>query len=277
VVVDDEDVVQVLFIDAADGSEIGRSELFVDQLPDSFATSTTVDLNGTTWLVERADPPDATQFRAAGQLVLMLRRTDLMPPGDILYSLPTICDVLPSAAPAELGADLFEVHEDDWRQAEMVSADLRDVVDAELRAIRAIHQDHARRDAAGHLTGFEAIHVRTRPARPLPTPLPRQRMLSLLPPADCQYAGVTFTGSAGAVAGSFAVAVGPVSLYGLADGDAVHVLCVRADPTPATELPPDLIRGLGQIMQEFDVSIVDWPRCSIIEPATLRDYLSAAC
>lgn len=43
----------VIFVDGADGKEIGRSELSADQLPEAFDADTAVDIGGTTWLGAR--------------------------------------------------------------------------------------------------------------------------------------------------------------------------------------------------------------------------------
>lgn len=267
-----DDVVEVVFVDGATRSEIGRSKLSREQVPASFETHTTVDLSGRKWLVDQAEPSSPAEVAAARTLVLTLRRLESVPPGDILYSLPSICDALPAVAGADKAAACLEMHEDDWRQTEMVSADQRDVVLAELRAIRAIHDEHARRNADGQLTGFDAIHVRAQPARPLSIAVPRQQLLSLLPPADHEYGSVAFTGNPGAAAGSFAAAFGPVELYGLAEGDAIQILCLRRLVTPPGPRP-DLLQGLQHAMRAFSIVLVDWCQCSITEPASLGDYL----
>lgn len=145
---------EVIFIDGTAGKKIGRATLAPEQLPDVFESQTTVELKGTTWLVDRAEPAEAAQFRATGLLVLTLRRLDRVPARDLLYSLPTICGVLPETGVAGHMPGRFEIQEDDWRQVELVSADLGEVIAAQLRAIREISQEHARRDADGRLIGF---------------------------------------------------------------------------------------------------------------------------
>jgi hypothetical protein len=269
----DKRVVEVILIDGTTGQEIGRRPLPPDQLPDTFATQTTVELDGTTWLVERAEPADAVRFRAGGVLVLTLRHLDRVPASDILYSLPTICDVLPGTENLGEMPDRLEIHEDDWRQVEMVSADLSKVVDAQLRSIRVIYQEHARRDTDGRVTGFDDIHVRSDPVRPLPIPLPRGQLLSMLPSADREHPGVAFIGTAGVVVGSFAIGVGGVGIYGQARDDAIHILCLRAEALPPLGISADLIASLEQIMRAFGIIIVDWCRCLVIEPGSVGDYL----
>ncbi|OLB74857.1 MAG: hypothetical protein AUI14_22395 [Actinobacteria bacterium 13_2_20CM_2_71_6] len=266
------DVVQVVFVDAADGAVFGRSDLPAAQLPDSFEVATTLQIGDATWSVERAEPPSAAQFRARGTLRLTLRKVELVSPRDILYSLPTICDALPSLDGTAGDHAGYDMHEDDWRQVEMVDAGLANVVGAQLHAVRAIYEEHVRRADDGRLIGFTSIHVRTQPADPLPGSVSWRRLSSLLPPPD---ATVGFGGRAGGVPGSFAVAVGPVVLYGIAHDDAVRVLGLRLEPTPPREGGPDPVACLREVMRSFNVVLVDWCRCAMVGPDTVGEYLAA--
>jgi hypothetical protein len=267
--------VTVIFVDGTDGKEVGRSKLPPDQLPEAFDADTTVDIGGTTWAVERAEPEGAAQWRASRKLTLVLRRAvaQAVPVRDILFSLPSICDELPSVAGTRGGGDAFEIHEDDWRQVEMVAGSLSGVIQSELRAIQAIYQERAHRASHGGIIGFSDIHVRSQPVRPLPEPLSLRRVLGMLPRPSRQYAGVAFKGTAGVAAGSFAAAFGRVNLYGLADGDAINVLCLdgRAAPDAGS---PGLIPALQEVVRVFDLVIVDWCRCSVIGPDSVAGYLS---
>ncbi|WP_422770353.1 hypothetical protein ACN28C_27185 [Plantactinospora sp. WMMC1484] len=266
-------LVRVVFIDADTGARIGRTELPVGQLPETFQPATTLELADATWVVERAEPPTAAQFAATGALTLTLRRIESVPVDDILYSLPTLCATLPAVAAAPAGADRLELHEDDWRQVELVSADLGDEVQAELRTVRRSFEEHARRDEQGRIHGFRGIHVRTRPVRPLSRPVSRNRLLNLLPPGARDLGGIGFRGQRGIVPSSFAVAVGRVRLYGLTDGDSVAVLAVKAEPDPAPQ--PGLVTGLARVMQEADLLLVDWCRVAVVGPGSVGDYLAA--
>jgi hypothetical protein len=268
--------VTVIFVDGADGKEVGRSRLPADQLPEALDAGTTVDIDGTTWLVEHAEPESAAHWRASPTLTLILRRagSPAVPARDILFSLPSICDALPSVAGTRRGADAFEIHEDDWRQVEMIAGGLSGVIDSELHAIGVIYDERARRAGNGVIIGFGAIHVRSQPVRPLPASLSLGRVLGMLPRPVRQYEGVAFNGAAGVAVGSFAVAFGPVTLYGLADGDAIEVLCLDNRARPDAGPPPGLIPGLQEVLAAFDLVIVDWCRCSVIGPASVAAYLS---
>lgn len=268
--------VTVIFVDGADGKEVGRSKLPAGQLPETFDADTTVDIRGTTWLVERAEPEDPARWRVTRTLTLTLRRagSPTVPARDILFSLPSICDELPPTDGTGSRADAFEIHEDDWRQVEAIAGSLGDMVQSELRAIRLVCEEHARRAGDGGLIGFDTIHVRSQPARPLPDPLPLRRVLSMLPRPSRQYAGVAFKGAAGVALGSFAVAFAGLNVYGVADGDAIEALCLAGRAVPEAGQAPDVIPGLREVMRAFDLVIVDWCRCSVIGPDSVAAYLS---
>ncbi|MBO0803191.1 MAG: hypothetical protein J2P25_08975 [Nocardiopsaceae bacterium] len=272
------DAVKVIFIDGADGGEVGRSNLPADQLPETFGAGTNVDIDGTSWLVERAEPESAAQWRASRTLTLTLRRASspAVPARDILFSLPSICDVLPAVADNQSRADALEIHEDDWRQVEMVADSLSGMIQSELRAIQATYDERARRASDGGIIGFDSIHVRAQLARPLPVPLSLRQVLSMLPRPSRQYAGVAFEGMPGVAVDSFAMAFGGVSLYGLADGDAIESLCLgrREVPEVPDAGPPGLIPGLRAVLDAFDLVIIDWCQCSVIGPDSVAGYLS---
>jgi hypothetical protein len=252
--VTDEKPIRVVFVDAADGAEFGRAEVAADELPDSFEAGTTLTLAGTEWSVEGAEPPVSADFRATGTLTLTLRRIDQLDPADLLFSLPTICDAVPS------GEQLGDLHEDDWRQIEFVAAGLTDVVEAQFREIRAIYEQQAEFDDDDALLGFRRLHVREHPAAPLPGLVSKRRLLDLLP-----------AGPDTGQAGSFARTIGPVIVYGLSDGDAVSVLGVQFEDEP----DPALAGPLRGVMDTFHLALVDWCRCVLIGPDDLESYLAA--
>ncbi len=263
---------RVLFVDVVTGIEIARTELPATQLPDSFAPATTVELGDATWSVERADPPTAAQFRAAGALTLTVRCVETVSPANILYSLPTICDAVPRCD-AVGDADRFELHEDDWRQVEFVGAGLAGVVEAQLRAVREIYKRHAVGTQADGLTGFRAIHIRSEPVQPLPTAPSRQHLLALLSPAPPRPVGLR--GQPGTIRDSFAVPVGPLMLYGIAEPDAIRVLGLHpAGPHNAGRRTFGPLASLQQGLRSFDPTLVDWCRCATVRTDSLADYLS---
>jgi hypothetical protein len=162
----DHRVIHVLYVDADTGSAISQSMVPIEKLPDSFEADTTVHMaERGDFRVVTAEPVTAAQFRRTGELRLTLQRAKIvrLDPANVLYSLPTICDELPSPAPAstKLGKRVLQMHEDDWRHTEFVSISQLPEIERHLAAIRQIYAEH--RDGVG----FREIHVRKGPAKPL--------------------------------------------------------------------------------------------------------------
>ncbi|MDG4824591.1 hypothetical protein O7635_22305 [Asanoa sp. WMMD1127] len=248
--------VAVEFVDAATGQPFARSDIPVGQLPETFAVHTNLDLAGQSWTVVTAEPPTAAEFRASGRLVLTLSRA-------ILYSLPTLCAELPPIGPA--APDALVLHEDDWRQVELVTAGLAEVVTAELAEVRRVWEE----EAVGH--GFRSLHVRAAPVAPLVPPLPEGELLGLLPRGR-RRAGVAFGGADGIVVDSFAVDCGPLRVYGLTAGSHVTVLGLQiGGPGPVSG---DTAAALAGVLRRFDLNLVDWCRCAVVGPDSLAAYLT---
>src|SRR6266508_2103622 len=83
-------------------------------------------------------------------------------PSKLLFSLPMICDEIPltGSAPAPAGQSTFRLHEDDWRQVDLVAATHREVIEKNLADIRGV-----RNSRVG--IGFPAIVVRSEPRHAL--------------------------------------------------------------------------------------------------------------
>jgi len=248
--VTDEQPIHVVFVDAPSGAEFGRAAIPPDQLPETFDPGTALTLGGTEYAVERAEP---AEFRAAGTLRLTLRPVEPVDPGDLLFSLPTICDTVP---PAE---QLGELREDDWRQIEFVATGLADVVETGFAAIRDVYEREARFTDGDSLLGFGRLHVREHPQAPLPGLVSRQRLLNLLP------VGEDTDGP-----GYFSRIIGPVLLYGLSDADAVTVLGLHFEGPPE----PGLGAALREVMTTFHLALVDWCRCDLVGPDDIGRYLT---
>jgi hypothetical protein len=265
--------VEVEFVDASTGHVFARSEIPVEQLPATFDVDSTLTLAGDSWSVVRAEPPTATEFRAIGRLVLMLSRVRSVPPRDMLYSLPTLCDALPPVDPAHTAANLLQLHEDDWRQVELVSANFADVVATELAAIQQVYDAHTVTGAQGGLVGFRDLHVRVHPQAPLIPPLPQAAIRQLLP-TQRSFAGVGFLDGAGTAVGSFAFGCGPFNVYGLAAGDTVTVLGLQLGRA-RFNAANGTAAGLEGVMRAFALTLVDWCRCTVVDADSVGAYVQS--
>ena len=151
-----------------------------------------------------------------------------------------------------MGDELVLV-EDDWRQFELVSRQFATEADAEIEAIRRIHED----ERAG--VAWRKIHVRRRPDPPIAAPLTRQDI-------DRAFGGgVTFRGvsyhrrrSPIAAGYSFRAADG-LRCYGIEEGGRITVLGIVQDTQK--EPPARSADALAEIAREFDLDLIHWCRC----------------
>lgn len=86
------------------------------------------------------------------------------------FSLATINDALPTIDPAaKPTATDFIIHEDDWRQFEVISRGLDGDIKEEILGVRRIFKEKSK--PTGEYRVFSQIHIRRRIGRPFPTPL----------------------------------------------------------------------------------------------------------
>jgi hypothetical protein len=254
--------VQVKFINGRDKTVVATSNMPVEQLPESFQVDTTVELGGRKWSVSSATPADKREFAKTGELAIVLAEITQIPPGDLLYSLPTISNDCGQVVGKVLPHDgLFQIHEDDWRQIEFISESYREAMNLELSDIRAIYE----KDRKG--VGFKKVHVRKRIPEPfsgvslsldeLKTYLPQQRV----------YEAVSFNRTAGTVPHSFAwQSTYGLIVWGTADSrGVVELLCL----TPSSSHTDRLPEALSKLAQAKRLVLVDW--CRVTEASGSLD------
>lgn len=198
--------------------------------------------------------------------------TKRVDPKSILFSTPTLNDALPALQKGTSPAGkLFQVHEDDWRQFEAVSATYRDQIDRELAAIRDVLATASVRTKAGdrELTAFRKVHVRKLITEPVKSGLLLSRIASFaINPTE--YTGFSLSGSP-PVLGGYALAIDGLVVFGQADGDRVLSLCFANDGAPKVE--PARATKLVELLQEADLVVVHWPSATKIAPAEFLRYL----
>lgn len=152
-------LVDVTFIDADTSQTFLKLKLPMRQLPPSFDAQTTLRLGKHDWLVLEATPPSAEAVEAAGALKLVMRKLPSIDLSTVLFSLPTVADVIPEDLEGEPSGAL-RLHEDDWLQLELVPTEVAAAAQPDLDAIKAVLDDE--RTGAG----FQRLHVR----KALPAP-----------------------------------------------------------------------------------------------------------
>lgn len=200
-----------------------------------------------------------------GVAVLRMRKREAPPssvvqfdPHDILFSLPTLCDVLPATTEDLIPSDAEVVLEDDWRQIEFVSVSDREAVDTQLAELRDFRIKHQKGPA------WDSIYVRKDRAEALaPANLAWADVKKHLvaSPHETLLALDTM-GQPRLVRGGFArtIARGLV-LYGQRDGDHLRALGLV---TTAQELAFASAQPVLQaICDELHVDVVDWYRAKV--------------
>jgi hypothetical protein len=251
--------VLVQFVDADSGEMFARSEIPLPDLPASFAPATTVQLQGSDWTVVSAEPPESAEFGKTGQLTLRLRKVQLVDPRTILFSLPTICDVIPGVVPAPPSQpdDVLRMSDDDWRQIEFVALSLESQVDDNLAAIRRIHEQ----ERVG--VGFRKCHVRKDPKEPLAgVRLELGELTSRLGNDARTYAGVSFQRESHLIQGGYAFETGSLlQIYGQVSGGTLTSFCLLSHQGAQRDGA-----ALLELARSRELCLVDWCRALKVMP-----------
>ena len=223
----------------------------LDQLPDTFAVDTTLDMAGVPFVVARAQPQTKREFSKTRRLTVTLRKVVQLDPKQILFSLPSICGAaLPGTRSPGASGDIVVLHEDDWRQCEFVANDLHDAIDAELDGVRRIHLEAAAK------ARWREVHVREKITEPLPPGIRWAKIAELLGPF-VPIDAVAFGDRANAVTGVVAARLdGKVVVWGPEEARGLTALCVE-HLDGATE---PTINALKRVADALSLTLVRWCR-----------------
>lgn len=243
--------VAVTFIDVENSATIARSDVPLEQLPDTFEIQTDLELQGEKYFVVRAEPATKDEFSKTRQLAVSVRRTNAVDLSQILYSLPSICgSALPPSRPTRVAGDVHVLHEDDWRQCEFVDIDHAALITRELAAIRRIHE------VASTAVGWREIHVRGLIDSPLPHGINWSKVRELLGSA-ADIGGVAFGDASRPVEHARAARFEDgVVVWGVESTTGLSVLCVEnvADATRESST------ALTRISDSLSLACVRWAR-----------------
>jgi hypothetical protein len=244
--------IRVEFIDVTTQQTFLSAEVPMEQLPETFALNTVIHLGEQDWQVIAAEPLTRAEYVQQGALKLTLQRVFQMPLQNILYSLPTIYDPIPTPIlPAVAPANPLKLHDDQWRRIEFVGAAESATIETELKAIAKIHEEHL----VGE--GFDKLHLRQAPQVPLAGNFTRQDLVNLFVGAT-PYDALMYEDGTGILADGFALRYGRLALYGIETDGAVQVLGIA----PLNEGVALSLDPLVTFMQRYQVYLVDW--CSVL-------------
>jgi len=251
-----------VFIDQTTGHACARAAIPPDQLPESFEAETTLEIAGEKWRVCAATPMTRAEYLVSRSLTLELCRLQLMSPGEILFSLPTIGNWLPAVddGTSKLGKRVLEVTEDDWRQVELIARSWEAAMAQELSAIRRVLDE----ERVG--VGFRRLHLRRAIENPLrETRLSLHELLEAFPNA-APFEGVGVHGLKGLVVEGYAFsAPAGVTLYGTAPGGCLHSIALAPRALGASAE----LEVLGRWMLAHELVLVDWVGAESIEAGEL--------
>ncbi len=238
------------FVDAGSGKLLGEHPAPESQVPESFEVATTLDIGEVRFEVVHAEPSTRSAAVAQGFLTLRLRRLDIrmVDPKELLCSLPSIADQLPPMTAARPGP-ILRLHEDDWRQVELLSPAAAELAAGDLAAIADIH----RAERVG--SGFRRVHVRAAVREPLAGVQVRIEDLR-----KAMHAGaVDFLALEGAVDHGFSIrSPGGIVAYGRAEnGIALEVGFIRTAEPP---LAAGKWFELASWISAHRLLLVDWCR-----------------
>jgi hypothetical protein len=251
--------IEVTFIDDTTDESLGVTQIAANNLPDVFEKDTTINLKGIDWQVLNARPKTRAQYTKSRQLILWISPIAAVNPRDLLYSLPSICAVVPAVNNRSLSGRELTIAEDDWRQFELVSQQLADNVDKEIAKIRSIH------DLATVASGWSAIHIRKKPEIPIFNRVALPHLASLLGVSAKSTGGITYHGSQSPIVDGYSLTLNDdFAIYGIAPKGKVQVMAIGQD---ANISPNDTsIDLLQQLARKFNLDLVHWCRCLRITP-----------
>jgi hypothetical protein len=266
--------VEVFFVDAATGKAFAQASMPPESLPETFARDTTLDLAGQDWRVVKAEPLTAREFTRTGKLVLTLEKVVSMPARDILYTLPTICDEIPGIAKGttKQGKNIFEMHEDDWRQIELVSRSYLEMINSQFSEIVRIFKDHGVR--GDKFLGFRDIYVRKGIKAPIQTRFALSELYAVFPASRSDYDGFAYRQGDGLIAGGFAFGIDALTVYGQQIDGLIKALGIQFSVGKVND-SISVAAYFETIMAVHNLCLVDW--CGTIavnaEIEDLRQYL----
>jgi hypothetical protein len=186
-------------------------------------------------------------------------RIQMVDPREILFSLATIYDTQPTLdAPSADATIKFQLHEDDWRQIELVSASDRAVVEREIAEARAFKEAHRKGLA------FSSVFVRKeRPDALTPRHVPLDSLVKVLAGASkLEPLFMETMGRPAVVRGGFAIPLtSSVFAYGQAWNGELVSLCLSRWPDSDNQA------ALGPVLafaSAHDLLLVDWYRQELI-------------
>ena len=248
----DKNIILVEFYEGNSKKPFASSNIPEDQLPDTFEIDTKLTIADQNWSIINAIPKIKADFIKSEELKIYLNKIEVLNPKDILFSMPTINNSLCEVTNCET-TNLYMIHEDDWRQVELIDDSNIDKINDEIAGIDNIYKNHYVEGG-----GFSQIFIREK----IETPLSNIRIniddlkqeFEILK----NYNGFTFHNVKGMVKNSFAFEIEKnVTVYGLTSDDYVLSLCIVHEK-PVSNMVIDF-------MKKYKLIYVNWCKLEVIK------------
>src|SRR5271166_2815826 len=188
-------------------------------------------------------------------------------PGNILYSIPTLCESTPAVDQLPRPGVCRSLHEDDWRQIEFVSLANRAHIQKELESLNSLKQQYR----SG--PGWTSVYNR----REHPTPLASTGVrFADMPPLS---SSALWLGSGppwgGLVRGGFALSDSSGwFLYGqrTPDGDIIQLALLYS----ASTMSAAMAKILSRLCSNSELILVDWFGAAVVDTSSADTVLKWA-
>lgn len=183
-----------------------------------------------------------------------------MNPNDILFTTPTLNDALPATAESSAAlSDCIQLHEDDWRQFEFISASLKPELDAELADIGVVWDEHSV-PLGDSGTAFRQVHVRKRIPTPVHIPFTLADLERLV---GRKTVPMTFFGYDERLRDVHAAQIDNLVVYALFQD--CHITTIGLDAIDQFTLPTEFISRLSDFVREHKLMLVHWRSRTLFE------------
>ncbi len=256
-------LINVTFIDVTTGITLGIYEVPLEQLPQSFEAATTLNMGGSDWSIEDAEPKTAEEFIKSGQLTLKMRQLKKVNPKDVLFSLPTIAGDIPTDTSKEATYQdfIFTMHEDSWRQYEFLRPQSSELMHQELNKIKEVKEKYSQK-VDDSLTAYSNCHLRQTIGQP-ELAIDFDQLKSLL--LTKEEGSLALKSYEGFVPGGFTLKTNETTYYGtLNDQQQVTLLGIA-------NFSENTINEIKFIIQAFGLLFIDWCNEEIIEDHSSRN------
>lgn len=183
---------------------------------------------------------------------------------DILYTTPTLENALPEFED-KMDASNMQFHEDDWRQIEFLSKDLKSSIDKEITKIKDVYDNHSHKGDT--YTAFKKVTVRDLITQPLSIDF--SELQACLSDKKLTINGLSLHNNPGQVKNGFSFSANGIDYYGqLDDTKKVKWFCIYS--VDSQESMKASIDKLSKLLATENLYLVDWRQMQVFDETNIK-------